>query len=177
MYQLKEYVNYGELGVCQITAVGPQPELNPTQLYYTIKPLEHPENTIYLPAKKADQSSSIRRIISAETALRLLEELPGLQVIEEHNRKEKQYALEKAMKTHTCMEWCRVLKTLYSSKVQALASARKKSSTEELLWKTAEECLVGELSFTLGESKEDIKKRIWDSLKISCGSTSNPTNI
>ena len=174
MYQLKEYVNYGELGVCQITAVGPQPELNPTQLYYTIKPLEHPENTIYLPAEKADQSSSIRRIVSAQTALHLLEEeLPGLEIIEERNRKEKQTALEKAMKAHTCIEWCRILKTLYSSRVQASASARKKSTTEELLWKTAEECLAGELSFTLGESKEDIKKRIWDRLKASCGDVSS----
>lgn len=66
MYQLEEYVNYGELGVCQITSVGKMPGLDSPQLYYTIKPLEHPENTIYLPVEKGNNSTSMRRIISRE---------------------------------------------------------------------------------------------------------------
>lgn len=53
MYQPMDYVNYGELGVCQITSIGKHPELDPNQTYYTIKPLERPENTIYLPVEKA----------------------------------------------------------------------------------------------------------------------------
>lgn len=169
MYQLEEYVNYGELGVCQITAIGRIPELDPVQTYYTIKPLEHPENTIFLPVEKANNSVSIRRIISPENALRLLETLPALEAIPQHDRKEKQHALERAMKTHSCEEWCRVLKTLYLSKIQALTANRKKSLTEELIWKTAEECLIGELSFTLGESREDAKRRLQDSLELSFG--------
>lgn len=167
MYQLEEYVNYGELGVCQITAIGVHPDLDPSQTYYTIKPLDRPESTIYLPVEKAEHSPSIRKIISSESALALLEEIPQLDIIEQRDRKEKQQALERAMKTHSCLEWCRVLKTLYSSKVQAMATNRKKSSTEELLWKTAEGCLVGELSFALGESKENAKERLENCLSLS----------
>lgn len=164
MYQLEEYVNYGELGVCQITAVGKMPGLDSPQLYYTIKPLEHPENTIYLPVEKANSSASVRRIISREDALHLLEELPAMEIIDHRDRREKQHLMEKAMKCHSCEEWCRVLKTLHSSRALALAAGRKKSTTEEAMWKTAETCLAGELAFVLGESKEEAKERLQEAL-------------
>ena len=159
MYQPMDYVNYGELGVCQITSIGKHPELDPNQTYYTIKPLERPENTIYLPVEKA-VGSRIRKIISPENAMQLLEKIPQLDTIQRANRKETQQALEQSMKTHLCEEWCRVLKTLYPSRVNPQGSNHKRSATEELLWRTAEGCLVGELSFALGESKEDARERL-----------------
>lgn len=93
MYQPMDYVNYGELGVCQITSIGKHPELDPNQTYYTIKPLERPENTIYLPVEKA-VGSRIRKIISPENAMQLLEKIPQLDTIQCANRKETQQALE-----------------------------------------------------------------------------------
>ena len=149
MYQPMDYVNYGELGVCQITSIGKHPELDPNQTYYTIKPLERPENTIYLPVEKA-VGSRIRKIISPENAMQLLEKIPQLETIQRANRKETQQALEQSMKTNLCEEWCRVLKTLYPSRVNLQGGNHKRSATEELLWRTAEGCLVGELSFALG---------------------------
>lgn len=76
MYQPMDYVNYGELGVCQITSIGKHPELDPNQTYYTIKPLERPENTIYLPVEKA-VGSRIRKIISPENAMRFWRRSPS----------------------------------------------------------------------------------------------------
>ena len=164
MYQLEEYVNYGELGVCQITSVGKMPELDPKQVYYTIKPLERPENTIFLPVEKADGSAYMRKIITREEALQLMDNFSALEVIDHRDRKEKQHMLERAMKTHLCEEWCRVLKTLHTARAQALATGRKKSSMEETMWKTAENCLTGELAFVLGESREQAKERLQEAL-------------
>ena len=125
---------------------------------------EHPENTIYLPVEKANSSASVRRIISREDALHLLEELPTMEIIDHRDRREKQHLMEKAMKCHSCEEWCRVLKTLHSSRAQALAAGRKKSTTEEVMWKTAETCLTGEFAFVLGESREEAKERLQEAL-------------
>ena len=106
----------------------------------------------------------MRRIISREDALRLLEELPAMECIDHRDRREKQHLMEKAMKSYSCEEWCRVLKTLHSSRAQALAAGKKKSSTEEAMWKTAETCMTGELAFVLGESKEEAGERLQEAL-------------
>ncbi len=106
------------------------------------------------------RGSRIRKIISPENAMQLLEKIPQLDTIQRANRKETQQALEQSMKTHLCEEWCRVLKTLYPSRVNLQGGNHKRSATEELLWRTAEGCLVGELSFALGESKEDARERL-----------------
>ena len=57
MFALKEYVIYGNNGVCKVESIGPvnMPGVEKTKIYYTLVPLYANGSKVYTPEKIQEQ--------------------------------------------------------------------------------------------------------------------------
>ena len=108
----------------------------------------------------------LRRLLTAEEANRLLNEIPAMEAFEEPNAKALRLRYTEAMHTHTPSEWVRVIKTVRErvSRIRGSSRAQRISETERGFAEDAKRYLYAELSLALdvpvGEMEQYIRNRI-----------------
>ena len=81
MFKIGEYVVYGHNGVCQVTEIGPLKTVTKDEgkLYYTLIPYGVKGSTVFAPVDS--QKLPLRRILSREEALALIDEMQEIAVL------------------------------------------------------------------------------------------------
>ncbi|MDD3172707.1 MAG: CarD family transcriptional regulator [Herbinix sp.] len=160
MFQVNDYLAYGNSGVCKVIEIG-TPDMNGIDksiLYYTLQPVYSKGSIIYTPT--GNENKAIRKILSEEEALDLINDIPNIETIQESNDKLREIIYKEAMKKHECREWVKIIKTLYLKNKQRLLDGKKIASTDLRYLHEAEECLYGELSIPLGIPKDNMEDLI-----------------
>ena len=67
---------------------------------------------------------------------------------------------KEAIRTCNCVEWVRIIKTLYLRKKSRLAAGKKVTSSDAKYLHLAEEILYGELSVVMGIPKDEVETYI-----------------
>ncbi len=165
MFQKGEYIVYGRNGVCSIEDIKPM-NLDgdaPDRLYYVLHPVNVNGSTIFTPVD--NQKVLMRKIITKEEALRLIEQIPEIEALKISNEKlcEEQY--KAAIQTGECTELVRVLKTIYRKKKKRIAAGKKITSTDEKYFHMAENSLYTELSVLIDVPKEKMEEYITEKLE------------
>ena len=99
----------------------------------------------------------MRKIVTAKEADELIhrvKEIDTLQIRDEKLREEK---YKEAMRTCSCEEWIRMIKTLYLRGKSRQAEGKKITSSDARYLHLAEENLYGELSIALKIPKEKVE--------------------
>lgn len=160
MFQKGEYIVYGKNGVCQIEDISSMnlDEDHPDRLYYVLRPVNVNGSTIFTPVD--NKKVLMRKIMTKEEAMKLIEKIPEIEVLKISNEKlcEEQY--KAAMQTGECVEMVRVLKTIYLKKQKRIAAGKKITSTDEKYFHMAENSLYTELSVLIGVPKEKMETYI-----------------
>lgn len=157
MFKKGEYVVYGNLGVCRVNdLVTRQFEgLDAAHPYYVLEPV-YQDGTLYVPAD--NPKISLRPVISAEEANRLIDAIPATKskAFHSHSAQELSAHYEQAMHSHECKDLIDLTMSIYNKKT-ALASQNKKfGRVDEHFLKQAEDTLNGELAVALGISREEV---------------------
>ena len=157
MYSIGEMIVYGELGVCRVTEVARRsmPGGCAERLYYTVEPLRE-ECTIYAPAE--GKAVFMRRIVTRDEALRLIDGIPAVRAEAYHNKVISQLAdhYETVLKTHDCAALLELTMSIYAKKQQLRAQKRRFGATDERFLKRAEELLFGEFGAALGIAPDEV---------------------
>ena len=84
MFQTGAFIVYGNIGVCKVTGIAAPdfPDVDKSQLYYTLKPL-YQNGMIYTPV---NTKVFMRPIITAGEAQRLIDMIPSIRVEAYHSR-------------------------------------------------------------------------------------------
>ena len=90
-----------------------------------------------------------------------MEEIDALRIGDEKRREE---IYKETMRTCDCKEWVRIIKTLYSRKMDRLSRGKKVTSSDERYLQMAEENLFGELAFSLQMPKEKVGEFIGEKI-------------
>lgn len=150
MFAINEYVYYASEGVCRVADIcfAPLKGMPEDRQYYILHPLRN-NGVLYVPTDS--DNVFLRRLLTADEAEQLLNEIPDAQVFEEPNAKALRLRYIEAMHTHEPTEWVRVIKTVRRRMEHLAGAARTQriSETERGFAEDAKRFLYSELSLAL----------------------------
>ena len=157
MFKTGDYVVYGSLGVCQVKdLVTRQFEgLDTAHLYYVLEPL-YQAGTLYAPAD--NPKISLRKVINADEANRLIDAIPTTESKAFHSRSAQELAAhyEQAMQTHDCKDLIELTMSIYNKKAALARQNKKFGRVDEHFMRQAEDNLYGELAVALGIARDEV---------------------
>ena len=107
-----------------------------------------------------NEKSSLRRAITREDALELIDRIPQVETVWVLDEKRREEKYKEIMKQNDCMGWMQIIKTLYLKKQKRLAEGRKNTARDDLYLKLAEDFLYGEFAAALGVEKDQVEELI-----------------
>lgn len=117
--------------------------------YFTLKSVENPRETVYIPAEE----TNVRKPIDRDTAMELIQGIDGTETIWVPNERMREQEYKKCIASGDCKDWIRILKTLYGrAKKRGSMPAMDKKYQE-----MAERALYSEFSFALHMSEREVK--------------------
>lgn len=152
MYQIGQYIVYGNTGVCRVEGLLEKPPLG---LYYVLKPL-YESGTIYTPAE--NPKVFMRPVISRDEAEALIDQIP--QIVAQPDRTKNLQELRDHYRTATCSHNCadliQLTMSIYAKKKEQEERGRRFGQVDERFMKQAENILFGEFSVALGIPREEV---------------------
>lgn len=166
MFDKDEFIVYGRNGVCLVEDIKPMDidGIGSERLYYVLRPVNSQGSTIFTPVD--NQKVPMRKIITKEEALDLIEKIPEIGVLKISNEKMCEEQYKAAMQSCDCSDMVRVLKTIYLKKQKRIAAGKKITSTDEKYFHMAENSLCTELSVLIDVPKEKMEEYITKKLEV-----------
>ncbi len=153
---------YGNTGVCKIEDIGPLSIGSSDKEYYTLVPVYGRNSKLYT-AVDSDKVV-IRPIMTKQESDALINEMEEIDALRIGDEKRREEIYKETMRTCDCKEWVRIIKTLYSRKMDRLSRGKKVTSSDERYLQMAEENLFGELAFSLQMPKEKVGEFIGEKI-------------
>ena len=122
--------------------------------YYILKPYYSPASTVYIPAESAEES--MRPVLTLEEAEELILYMPKIPMLTVQNERFIEQDYKTAMKSNSCEEWVKLIKTIYDRKQKRFQAGKKETSLDGRYFKQVEEMLYGELAVALNMQKNEI---------------------
>lgn len=160
MYQIGEFVVYGNNGVCRVEKIGPiaMAGVDKERQYYTLSPVYTNGSTVFTPVD--GKKTKLRPLITKSQIDELLNEVENLPTLQVADEKKREEVYRTAYKTYDCSEWIKLIKTSYLRKQERVQAGRHATANDEKYLHLAEESLYGELAISLHMSKEDVAEYI-----------------
>ena len=156
MYQVGDWIFYGNVGACQVIEVSERklPGMDSEVLYYTLQPL----NDSCSISTPVNGKVFKRPLISRDEAEALIAAIPDIDAQAYHNPVLRQLSdhYESALNTHDCLSLIKMTMSIHAKREQAELQKRKLGAVDEKFMKRAEDLLFGELSIALGIEKDDV---------------------
>ena len=162
MFKVGDYVVYGNTGVCKIEDIGPLSIGSSDKEYYTLVPVYGRNSKLYT-AVDSDKVV-IRPIMTKQESDALINEMEEIDALRIGDEKRREEIYKETMRTCDCKEWVRIIKALYSRKMDRLSRGKKVTSSDERYLQMAEENLFGELAFSLQMPKEKVGEFIGEKI-------------
>ena len=162
MFKVGDYVVYGNTGVCKIEDIGPLSIGSSDKEYYTLVPVYGRNSKLYT-AVDSDKVV-IRPIMTKQESDALINEMEEIDALRIGDEKRREEIYKETMRTCDCKEWVRIIKTLYSRKMDRLSRGKKVTSSDGRYLQMAEEKLFGELAFSLQMPKEKVGEFIGEKI-------------
>ncbi len=163
MFEIGDYVVYGNKGVCQIKDVGPinMPGVSKDKLYYTLDQIFLRGSTIFTPT----DSDKLREVMSAQEANSLLVDMAAMKPewVKDDKVRERQFT--EILRSADSRSLCEMIIVLYNRREERIAGGKKATTTDERYFHAAEDILYGELTIALGLKRDEVKKKVFEIIK------------
>lgn len=168
MYEIGDLIVYGGEGVCKVESVG-VPKLSSGQktasdrMFYTLAPL-YRNGKIFTPV---DGKTYMRPVISRQEAIDLIRQIPETeaQVYENRNLRFLVEHYQEVISSHECSELVRLIKAVYTKRLNAIKKGKKLGQIDERFMRRAEDMLYGELAVSLNIPRDDVLDYITNAIK------------
>ena len=156
MFEVGDYVVYGNNGVCRVTAVGPIdfPGVSRDQIYYTMIPCYIRDSEVFTPIN--NERVVIRKVMSEEEAMAFVEGMKSIDVMPIEDEKKRELAYKQALLSCEPAKIVSLIKTIQDRMQKRKAEGKKMTSLDSRFSHIAEDSLYGELAISLGMDKEDV---------------------
>jgi len=154
MFAVNDYVVCKKDGVCRIADIRPVSgrETKADLPFYILEPFLHPGDTVSLPV---GSDLIARRIMTREEATEILDRVPYIRTIQAPREKIRNEFYAEAMDSFECIEWIKIIKTVYVRKKDGLLS-----DTELAYEAAAQKYFYSELAVVLGIPYDAVEKYI-----------------
>lgn len=160
MYEIGDFIIYGNNGVCRVESVGPlnSPDIPKDRVYYTLSPYYMKGSRIFTPAD--NQKVIMRPVISKDEALELIDNIKDIESLWIPDEKKQENHYKDALRKCDCSELVKIIKTIYLRKQSRLVEGKKITSSDEKYFQMAEDRLYGELAISLDMDIEEVKEYV-----------------
>ena len=159
MYKPGDQIIYGNTGVCRVKEITtPDFEKDKSKQYYALDPV-YQDGVIFTPV---DTKVFMRRVITKDEALALIDQIPAMQTEAYHNSvpRELEEHYNTYLKSHDCGDLLELGRSIYIKKQEVLSQHRKFGAVDERFMKRAEDLLYGELAVVLEIEKNEVETYI-----------------
>ncbi|MCU6761192.1 CarD-like/TRCF domain [uncultured Roseburia sp.] len=162
MFQLGDYIVYGNIGVCMVEEVGrvDLPGVLRDRLYYTLQPCYDQRGKIFTPVD--NQKVIMRPVLSRKEAWQLIDEMEKTSLLGIQNEKKREEDYRASFQKCDCRELVKLIKTIYLREQKRKSEGKKITSQDERYFHMAQMNLYGELSVSLGIDREEVKELIME---------------
>lgn len=165
MFEIGDYIIYGNSGVCKIEKIGPMEMrgIAKDKLYYTLTPVFIKSSKVFTPID--NKKVVMRSILSREEANELLSQLDCINELQVDEDKKREESYREAIRTYDCKEYIKVIKTAYQKEQEKLASGKKVTYSDDKYLRIAKESLCQELSVSLEIDQDKIDELIMEHIR------------
>ena len=165
MFEIGEYIVYGNTGVCKVEEVTkmPVPGTKDDKLYYALEPVYHKGCRVFTPVD--NQKVKMRPVLTLQEADELIGRIKEIDILWVKDEKNREQMYKDAIRTCNCEELVKIIKTLYFRKKARLEAGKKVTSSDAKYLHLAEESLYGELSIVMGIPKDEMERYIFNKVE------------
>ena len=160
MFEIGDYVVCGNKGVCVVENIAALDisGVDKERQYYILKPKYQSGSTVYVPVDSP--RDSMRHVLEKEEAQRLIAAIPEIPLLSITNEKLSEQTYRECLRTGSCEEWVRILKTICLRKEKRLKAGRKVTAVDAKYFRMAEDSLYGELAVALDMNRKELEEYI-----------------
>lgn len=159
MFAIGDTVVYGSMGVCSICDIRKESFASgEKKLYYVLKPVSEQSTTVYHPVD--GDESKLCLPISAEDAQALLEADCVSQVEWIANDILRKESFDAILKDRQHSRLIALINLLTQKKLEKAKEGKKMRASDEKILNEAQKIVLGEFSFVLNKSEDEILKKI-----------------
>lgn len=164
MFEVGEYVIYGNNGVCRVESIGPikMPGVTKERIYYTLTINCSNGSKVFTPVDS--DKVRMRIIMTQKEAEELLEEIPKLDIYPMSDQRKNEAVFKEAMKTGDCKNTMKVIKTLHKKKLERLSEGKNMNVSDEKYLRMASNELFEEVSVALNMDLKQVEKNIFEKM-------------
>ena len=166
MFQIGEYVVHGSNGICKVNDITELdiPGSDKNRQYYILIPVGEKGGKIYSPVESSSKVQT-RKVITRKEAMELIKEIPEIEAAWIENDKVREMVYKEALKSCDLRELVKIIKNMYLRREERVSRGKKTTILDDRYFKLAEDTLYGELSFVMGENREQIQEKIQERAK------------
>ncbi len=166
MFEVGDYIIYGNNGVCKITNVGPMdmPGVPKTRLYYTMTPCYIRDSSIFTPVD--NDRVVMRKVMSRQEAEKFLETAEDIAKLDIKEEKHREQEYKAAILTCDPTVLVGIIKTIQDRMQDRIAEGKKVTASDTKYIHIAEDSLYGELAISFDMEKDDVKAYVKDRIDI-----------
>lgn len=160
MFDIGEYIIYGNHGVCEVKEISKKTmsSMIGEKLYYTLSPIYVKGSTVYSPVDNS--KVAIRPVLTKDEAEDLIDHMPEVELLENVEEKKREVVYKEAIRSCDCVELVRIIKTLYKRRQERLDDGKKFTAIDERYFNQARGCLYGEMAVALDMDMDDVEDYI-----------------
>lgn len=160
MFEIGDYVVCGNKGVCVVENIATLDisGVDKERQYYILKPKYQAGSTVYVPVDSP--RDSMRHVLEKEEAQQLIAAIPEIPLLTITNEKLSEQTYRECLRTGSCEEWVRILKTICLRKEKRLKAGRKVTAVDAKYFRMAEDSLYGELAVALDMNRKELEEYI-----------------
>ena len=165
MFEKGDYVVYGSTGICVVQDVTTMEMqgVDCKKPYYVLEPYGQPGRRIFTPVD--NPKMRLRRISSKEEVLAMIDRIPQLEQIGVTEEKLREQVYKEHMRSCDCVNWIRMMKTLYIRRQERVRQGKKVTATDERYMRLAEDNLYTEFSISLELPRQQVQGFITERLE------------
>jgi len=157
VFNVGDFIIYGNSGVCKVMGVGPLDEGDDRE-YYTLKPVYIRDSTILTPVD--NDRVVMREVMTREEATDFISGIKDIGTLDVIDERKIDHDYKRALLTCDPSEIVKTIKTIYIRTEERQAEGKKATASDSKYCHIAEDNLYGELAISLDMDKEEVREYI-----------------
>jgi len=164
-----DYVVYSINGVCVIDDICVRrltPDM-PENKYYVLKPVASAMSTVFVPCDNEKLCSRMRRMMTKDEIISLIEDVKGRSLDWIDDRKERAAAYREVLLRGDRTEIMMLISCLFNQSVQLAKIKKKLSASDNEILQSAQKTVKEEFSYALDMDPDDVIGYLRDGLELA----------
>lgn len=162
MFQINDVIRYGTQGVYRITDITKKSVGSTKKDYFVLTPVNEKNPTIFAPVDNAATKQKMRRLLTKEEILRLIDSMPQEDALWVENENERKERYKNILAKGDHVELIQMIKAIYGHQKQRQAEGKRLHMSDEYFLRDAEQILYNEFQYVLElKNKEDLLQYIF----------------